>query len=546
MGFPKVIQAALASYYQQMGWLQRCLDWYHPSINALRNLSNVSQNNLFKIYQCFAENLPDESQAAYQVYQAVLNHLNTASSKEVIDAVDELNSNGLLTAENFYTVFSQNNPSVIARALCALKDADLLTSKNRNAIKRLANTKSISSILCKLNEADRLTQVNFKQLLRLNDSYLLVYAANFIFPAIPYHLFTQAVFNQIIMRIQQDNQLQLDQYLDQLLARDNPIPVPALINHDQSTHTASVHQSVSESAAKLLARYGTTLEGIGLEDTLNKIKTYVEGLDNRFLKNKAAKRCIKRVIATNYIFIDPISKINFQELLALVFLTIQDDKNRLGDKEDAYLQFIDGLYEIQRGYNLSETGIDQGGEDKPICMAGTFNKLIEKLQGIHLDCEARFITQKIASLKLPAVVHEIVIDHWKLNLLSKPPTTAALFFFTNLVKEITENFFEKSWSKIKEQVAECMFDEFNSLFPAGMNDPKFIGLIEAGEYTTLDLSRFQKQISHSAGYHQYCSQVLRHSAFFFSEYRFPNSESPKNDPSLSDNGVCVGLVRRVY
>ncbi|WP_218814279.1 hypothetical protein [Rickettsiella endosymbiont of Dermanyssus gallinae] len=65
MGFPKVIQTALASYYQQVGWLQRGLDWYHPSINALRNLSKVDQNNLFKIYQCFYENLPDKSQVAY-------------------------------------------------------------------------------------------------------------------------------------------------------------------------------------------------------------------------------------------------------------------------------------------------------------------------------------------------------------------------------------------------------------------------------------------------------------------------------------------------
>lgn len=519
MGFPKVIQTALASYYQQVGWLQRCLDWYHPSINALRNLSSVDKNDLFKIYQCFSENLPDESQAAYQVYQAILNHLNTASAsaKDVIDAVDELNSNGLLTAQNFYMVVSQDSPSLIARALCALKEVNLLTSKNTNAIKRHANPKSISSILCKLNEVDRLTQVNLKQLLRLNDSYLLVYAANFIFPAIPYHLFTQVVFNQIIIRVQQADQQQLDQYLDQLLARNNPIPVPPLINNDQSTHTASIHQSVSESAAKLLARYGSTLEGMGLEDTLNKIKAYVEGLDHSFLKNKAAKCCIKRVMATNYIFTDPVSKISFQELLALVFLAIQDDKNRLGNKDDAYLQFIEGLYEIQRGYNLSETGADQGGVDKPICMAGTFNKLIEKLQSIHPDCEARFITQKIASLKLPAVVHKIVIRHWKLKALSNPQTTEALFFFTNLVKEITAKFFEKHWNEIKGQVAECMFDEFSSLYPAGMNDPKFIGLVEAGEYTSLDLSRFQKQVSHSVGYYQYCSQALRHSAFFFSE-----------------------------
>ncbi|WP_218814280.1 hypothetical protein [Rickettsiella endosymbiont of Dermanyssus gallinae] len=464
----------------------------------------------------------------------------------MIDAVDELNSNDLLIAQNFYVVVSQDSPILIARALCALKHVGLFTFKNINAIKRHANPKSICAILCKLHEMDRLTKVNLNQLLHLNDSYLLVYAANFIFPAIPYHLFTQAVFRQIIIRVQQANQRQLDQCLDQLLGRNNNIPIPPLLNNEQSTHTASIHQSVSESATKLLARYGATLEGVGLEDTLNKIKAYVEGLDNSSVKNKASKRCIKRVIDTNDIFIDPISKINFQELLALVFLAIQDDKNRLGDKEDAYLQFIEGLYEIQRGYNLSETGTDQGGADKPICMAGTFNKLIEKLQSIHLGCEARFITQKIASLKLPAVVHKIVIRYWNLKTLSHPKTAEAFLWFTSLVKRITTNFFEKNWSKIKEQVAECMLDEFSSLYPAGMKDPKFIGLIEAGEYTRLDLSRFQKRISHSAGYHQYCSQMLRHSAFFFSEDKYNRSESPKNDSSFNNEGECAEFVRSTY
>lgn len=543
MGFPKIIQTALASYYQQVGWWQRFLDWHHPSIKALRNLSIVDQNNLFNIYQCFAKNLPEESQAAYHVYQAVLNHLNRVAAIEIMVALDELNANNLLIAENFYTVILQDCPSIIARALCALQDVDLLTSKNRNAIKQHVNARSITSILCKLNEVDRLTQTNLNQLIRLNNSYLLVYAANFIFPAIPYHLFTQAIFNQIIKLVQQGNQRLLDQYFDQLLERNNNNFTPTLINNEQSTHTASVHQSVSESATKLLVRYRLMLEGAGREDILNKIKVYVCRLDNRSLKNRAAKRCVQRIIATNYIFSDPISKISFQELLALVFLGIQDDKNRLGDKEDAYLQFIEGLYEIQRGYNLSETGVDQGGLDKPICMAGTFNKLIEKLQSIHPDCEARFITEKIASLKLPTVVHKAVIQHWNLKALSHPKATKNFLFFTSLIKEITTNLFEISWHKIKVQVAESMLDEFNSLYPSGIKDPKFIGLIEAGEYTTLNLSRFQKQISFSEGYHQYTSQMLKHSIFYFSEYRCNPSASQKNKPLFNNDGLRVKFMR---
>ena len=50
---------------------------------------------------------------------------------------------------------------------------------------------------------------------------------------------------------------------------------------------------------------------------------------------------------------------------------------------------------------LTESGIDQGGLDVPICAAGTFNKFIEKLQGIHPDCQIQFVTRKTASFKLP-------------------------------------------------------------------------------------------------------------------------------------------------
>ena len=40
------------------------------------------------------------------------------------------------------------------------------------------------------------------------------------------------------------------------------------------------------------------------------------------------------------------------------------------------------VYETQRGYNLSEEGIDDEQlEDLPICPAGAMNKLIERFSG---------------------------------------------------------------------------------------------------------------------------------------------------------------------
>ena len=87
-------------------------------------------------------------------------------------------------------------------------------------------------------------------------------------------------------------------------------------------------------------------------------------------------------------------------------MAIHDDEKRIGSVEYAKTQFVEGLCEIQRGYNLSEAGVYQGGEDQFICSMGTFNKLIEKLVSIHPDCQIRFITRETASLKLPIVVRE--------------------------------------------------------------------------------------------------------------------------------------------
>jgi hypothetical protein len=53
---------------------------------------------------------------------------------------------------------------------------------------------------------------------------------------------------------------------------------------------------------------------------------------------------------------------------------------------------VQGLYEIQRDGNLDAFGRDRGGYDSRICISGTFNKLVEKLNGIHEDVSFYYIT----------------------------------------------------------------------------------------------------------------------------------------------------------
>ena len=180
--------------------------------------------------------------------------------------------------------------------------------------------------------------------------------------------------------------------------------VAHVINPGQSTHTASVHRTVSESAIRLAKRYGSMIEAPGLEETIKKLQAQVLSLPGR--KNQAAKDCIKRITKVDYFYTDDKSGITTRQLLALIFLAISDDKTRRCSHEEAMARFVQGLYEIQRGYNLDGHGVDNGEDDRPICTGGTFNKLIATLVGVHPDFEIRYITRETAALKLPKVVQE--------------------------------------------------------------------------------------------------------------------------------------------
>lgn len=330
-----------------------------------------------------------------------------------------------------------------------------------------------------------------------------------IWGRIPGHLLTQVVFEQLIVFSHGENpEQQIEQYVNRLLGMNQNTPA---INGDQSTHYASVHQSVSDSAKKLFNRYGQMIERDHLKNIQQMIRDYVDQLSDNSEKNKAAKRCIGRI--ANHSFTDPDSGLTTQQLMALVFLALHDAGQRVGTLSDAREQFVEGLYEIQRGYNLSETGFDNGMPDKPICAGGTFNKLIEKLEGVHPDVKVLHITPAIASLKLSVVVHEVAVDY--LSRLTKPHTVEGLCRFTQLIDQIQQDeCVDIIWDKIKTKITDRMFDEFGSLYNSKA-DPKFIDLLDSGQYIKLkDLSRFQKQISVSLGYKDYCSQILHSTKFF--------------------------------
>jgi len=244
------------------------------------------------------------------------------------------------------------------------------------------------------------------------------------------------------------------------------------------------------------------------------VKRFIGGLKVNESSIQAAIRCLERMTSENYVFDDPGSEVSIQQLLAFSFLSIHDSSIRQGNFEDACNQFVQGLVEIQREYNLSEAGIDQGGTDSPACCAGAFNKLIEKLESIDPACEIRYLTKKTATLKLLCVVREEAIKY--LGRLANPTSVSELHAFTQLIGDIKESDLEVIWHQIKDEVTTRMFDEFGSLYK-GKDDPLFIADIDAGQYGQLsDLNMFQKTIQNSRGYQLYCSNLLYSSGLFAS------------------------------
>ncbi|MGC1853934.1 MAG: hypothetical protein WA659_00950 [Candidatus Aquirickettsiella sp.] len=468
--------------------------------------THLSTQNLFTASVWVLGNAKLLTQTNFDSIKASMEHSNFS------DALLALEEAKLLTQTNFDVIKTHPNPEFFNQALATLRFTTCLTQTVFNKLKVYPNSNFIH-VLSAIEKAHLRIPDNFNRLLDLdpNSNYLFSDGMKDTgWARIPSHLLTQTVFNQLIEFSQQLNSEQLIlRYVNQL------INIPAAgINNAQSTHTASIHASISVSATKLKNRYAKKLSSIGLEEIVTKIKNDVLDLPDSLI-NEAAKNCITRIITIDD-FTDPKSGISIKELLALSYLARNDIENRFGSLADADKQFIEGLYEIQRGYNLSEENRDDGKVDKPICTAGTFNKLLEKLFGIHPDIELRFITKETAARKFPIIVQEEVKNY--LQPLSKPETRKDFYSFIKLIEPILTEGLDIIWDEIKFPVTIRLFDEFSTLYPDREKSAGFKDLIDSGKYVELgkNLLNYQPSVLSSSGYREYCSQMLQNSSRFFS------------------------------
>jgi hypothetical protein len=232
------------------------------------------------------------------------------------------------------------------------------------------------------------------------------------------------------------------------------------------------------------------------------------------------KRVNKR--ANEYPYTDPKSRVTIKQLLALSWCAIHDNDLREGTLDDAKQLFCEGLYEVQREYNISlDTEVDTGGLDTITCAGGEFNKIMEKLVTIHPDVRIDMVTHQIAGLKFKVVVKKAVQEYFAAN--ANPQTADEFVQFTQDIKQFNTDGVEAIWPAIKNEITTRMFDEFGSLY-IHANDPMFTGVIDSGIYVLIPpgfLPSFQKDLSESKGYHQFCKNIIQNKAIGF----FKNNEA---------------------
>ncbi len=279
------------------------------------------------------------------------------------------------------------------------------------------------------------------------------------------------------------------------------------INHNQSTHTASVHKSVSLALNKLKHRYTSSLNGTEKE-AIARLESLIQNDDRNKEKHAVAIRCLQR-LARNDEYTDSVSGVTIKRLLALVDRMLLDDAMLLCDQSTAVSHLIEALYEIQRGYNLSEEGVDDcKSQDLPICPAGAMNKLIERFSGVHSYCEIRFVTPQTASRKLQSLVREVVVDHF-IDLLKSGTgaTELSLNRFFGFMLSCFQSDVSLLWSQIVSKVNHFMQLEFSDHLELSEE------FINTGKYVCLDDNvDWSKILPHwelSELRRHYCSVLLR-------------------------------------
>jgi len=384
------------------------------------------------------------------------------------EALRELNRAGLLQGDNAQVyvkaVAGHSQPYAVARALISLNDAGLLQDDN--------------------------AQPNVDALLDPAHQWLTSQeAARTLWNGLPNRLLTQQVFNDLLRCARQDQpETTTGRYVNQLIGHD-PEQARQVLNDNQSTHTASVHRSVSDSAKKLYNRYQSTLnDQQAFSQTWKEISQWLNQLKQQYPYDhtvQAANRAWPRYY--DHHFVEQGSQVSMQQIIVCFWQAIHDpDNETLSCTEDGKQALLEAFYENQRAYNLDVQGKDDGQHDKPGCTSGQFNKFLEKMDGRHQDVKLIYVNEKSARKKLDAVVRESARNYLIHDLA-----------MLETVRDDDQGMIHTLWPTIQDQVQQTMNNEFN-----GYLSEATINIIVAdGEYLVLqqrDLDYVERQMADTA------------------------------------------------
>ncbi len=256
------------------------------------------------------------------------------------------------------------------------------------------------------------------------------------------------------------------------------------LNNAQSTHTASVHKSVTHSLINLNNEYGNKLD-------INKQIISLQEFEKKINRNEfptipqyqlaSAIKCLARM-SKLYEEKEAGSNFTIKKILALIWVAMHDVKNT----KDAEEAFIKALYEIQRGYNLNAKGEDNmETEDRPICTGGTINKLVASQNGVHKSVNIDFVTAKSAGFKVMGITGDCIFEY---ATQSENPEKTLRDILASIEKcgGIPDEF----WNKIKDQVVAKMNDEFGGFLQNDIIDKT----ASQGEFTNFDKGQQQRML----------------------------------------------------
>lgn len=275
----------------------------------------------------------------------------------------------------------------------------------------------------------------------------------------------------------------------------NNVNLPQLLNYAQSTHAVSIHESVSQSVIRLKQKYQNELKDI--KQHLEELEAWIDSLpdlDHGNSRSAVAKRAFDSIRNPGWTYVDAVSKVSLQELIVLCWVAIHDlAVTGLIDLVDGKIRFLQSLYDLQRMYNLDDHFVDNNTDqnDRPACLPGVFNKLVECLAGAHPLVTISFVTRQVLALKLPVLVKNAA--HRYIQTLIKNNDFLGRANFATLLEELKiigmDLIFEKIKPRILAQIRKEYAGHLNRLFAS---DHELDAFINSGIFVPLtDLERYE-------------------------------------------------------